>query len=160
MKVCKVAALPLHSFLFSVLYLEAVGHVICGRCALFALNLATLFYPSVCIHGYVIINEVAHTCTSIMHGIFFIQSTPCHLLISFCSFPPLYLAVQLEMQAWKSKVQVCRLADESQRGSFPPTVCKYVVTLIERSSTSQPLSFLVCMCVIMVTAGPAGDTWH
>ncbi len=79
---------------------------------------------------------------------------------SFCSsiplflssFPSLLLAVQLGEAGLESKVQVCRLADESHRGSFPPTVCKYVVTLIERSSSSQQLSFLllsvcVCMCV-------------
>lgn len=57
----------------------------------------------------------------------------------------------------ESKVQVCRLADESQRGSVPFTVCKYVVTLIERSSSSQPLSFVpfwcVCVCVFMCLHG-------
>lgn len=42
-----------------------------------------------------------------------------------------------------------------------PTVCKYVVTLIERSSSSQQLSFLLlCVCMSMATAGAAGDTWH
>lgn len=65
----------------------------------------------------------------------------------------------------ESKVQVCRLADESQRGSVPFTVCKYVVTLIERSSSSQPLSFVpfwcvcVCLCVFMTTAGVACGTF-
>lgn len=88
--------------------------------------------------------------------VFFILSTPCHLppslSPSLCSFPPSLLAVQWGEAGLESKVQVCRLADESQRGSFPPTVCKYVVTLIERSSSSQQLSFLlfrecVCVCV-------------
>ena len=102
--------------------------------------------------------------------VFFILSTPCHLPPSLCSFPPSLLAVQLGEAGPESKVQVCRLADESQRGSFPPTVCKYVVTLIERSSSSQQLSFLlffcvcvcvcVCVCLSTATAGAAGDTWH
>lgn len=79
--------------------------------------------------------------------VFFILSTPCHLAPSLCSSPPSLFAVQLGEAGLESKVQVCRLADESQRGSFSLTVCKYVVTLIERSFSSQQLSFLLFLCV-------------
>ncbi len=110
-----------------------------------------------------LLTHVQPACTCV------VPSTPCHLppslTPSLCSFPPVLLAVQLGEAGPESKVQVCRLADESQRGSFPPTVCKYVVTLIERSSNSQQLSFLlsctcVCVCVYvsMATTGAAGHT--
>lgn len=88
-----------------------------------------------------------------MHGVFFILPTPCHLppslLPSLGSFP-LIFSVQLGEAGPESKVQVCLLADESMRGDSPPTVCKYVVTLIKCSSTSQ-LSFL---CVFVFA-----DAW-
>lgn len=74
-------------------------------------------------------------------------------------FPSLVRSHAVREAGLESKVQVCRLADESQRGSVPPTVCKYVVTLIERSSSSQQLSFLLFMCVCLsrTTAAAAGD---
>lgn len=82
--------------------------------------------------------------------VFSFLSTPCHLPPAFSPPSPLFsrsLAPRRVVLGGveagpESKVQVCRLADESQRGSFPPTVCKYVVTLIEHSSGSQQLSFL------------------
>lgn len=100
-----------------------------------------------------------------IHGVFFILPTPCHLppsLLPSLSSLPLIFSLQLGEAGSESKVQVCLLAHESLRGNFPPpTVCKYVVTLIKRSSTSQ-LSFLVCVCVCgsMVTSGAAAETWH
>lgn len=115
-------------------------------------------------HACVCLSFCPHPVISLL--LFLCSSVP--LLLS--SFPPLLLAVQLGEAGLESKVQVCRLADESQRGSFPPTVCKYVVTLIERSSSSQQLSFLllsvcvrvfVCVCeyvcVCVSTTGAAGD---
>lgn len=97
-----------------------------------------------------------------IRGVFFILPTPCHLppslLPSLSSFPLLF-SLQLGEAGPESKVQVCLLA--APPTPHPPTVCKYVVTLIKRSSTSQ-LSFLVCVCVCgsMVTSGAAAETWH
>lgn len=127
-----------------------------GNCVLLftppEFNWAHLICASVCMHTYVFVYVVTHTCTASqpasMHVcVFFSLSTPCHLPPSLCSSPPSLLAVQLGEADPESKVQVCRLADESQRGSFPPTVCKYVVTLIERSSSSLQLSFLLFLYV-------------
>lgn len=109
-------------------------------------------------HMYLFMRLLTHVQPASMHvSVFFSLSTPCHLPPSLCSSPPLLLALQLGEAGPESKVQVCRSADESQRGSFPPTVCKYVVTLIEHSSSSQQLSFLsflfffkcVCACLFV-----------
>lgn len=100
----------------------------------------------------------AHTCICLCGGSHMYSQHACvcfsfcpHPVISLCpsvlSLLPSLFAVQWGEAGPESKVQVCRLADESQRGSFPPTVCKYVVTLIERSSSSQQLSFLLCVCL-------------
>lgn len=103
-------------------------------------------------------------------------STPCHLsfpysLPSIWSFPPSLLDALSRESGLESKVQVCRLADESQRFSNSPpppvphptlsTVCKYAVSLIERSTSSQQLSFLLsCVCLCSTAAlEPEGGQW-
>lgn len=94
----------------------------------------------VCTHMYLFMRSPTHA-----QCVFFILSTPCHLPPP----SPSPLVVQLGETGLESKVQVCRSADESQRGCVPPTVSKYVVDLNERRSGTQQLfiSSFVRECV-------------
>lgn len=105
---------------------------------------------NVCMHTCVFVYAVAHTCTASMHvcvshSVHTLSSPSASASASIPALPSSasLIAVQLGEAGPESKVQVCRLADESQRGSFPLSVCKYVVTLIERSFSSLQLSFLL-----------------
>lgn len=93
--------------------------------------------------------------------LFFILSTPCHLLAL-----SLYTSIHTSLpfsdgrgSGPESKVQVCSSRWWVTERQLFPTVCKYVVSLIECSSTSQQLSFRRACVLVCVCEGERGHSW-
>lgn len=91
-----------------------------------------LVFMSLFTHTHVFVLAVVQQCVCL----FFILSTPCHLFIFHPSIHPYRTVLLGEAEARSQKYKCAPLTDESER-QLHPTVCKYVVSLIERSSTSQ-----------------------
>lgn len=112
-----------------------------------------------------------HTCICFSWSTFLRLSFYPHPVIS-CFFSPLRTSLQNcpvgKGRGRESKVQVRSFHWWVTERQLLPTVCKYVVSLIERSSTSQQLSFLcacvrlqcvwLCVCASEATAGALGSS--
>lgn len=94
--------------------------------------------------------------------VFFILSTPRRLLPLAAPCIHTSLPPQSSTIGWKAKArsQKCKLLSlMSHREAAFPTVCKYVVSLIERSSTSQQLSFLFARVSVSVLMCAWSHSW-
>lgn len=86
---------------------------------------AHLICASVCMHTYVFVYVVAHTCTASMHVcVFFILSTPCHLPPSLppslcCLLPSLSQPCSWERQARSQKCKCAAWLMSHREAAFP-----------------------------------------
>lgn len=120
-------------------------------------------------HPYMIYQTVANTRIASMHVCAFFHlvyalsfPSPLRSIPPFRSSLALNCAVGRGGQAWSQKCKCAAWLMSHSEAASPPTVCKYVVTLIERSSTSQQLSFLlgvcVCACLYLCEYGHSWST--